>query len=122
MLTIRDEQWAAFEADARDKRVDQLAGEMAIAWPAQCKALGAAAKVRAQVAKAVERAVAHGFTAPAHQARWVHLTFMLGADLETSPKTAWVPVTLGWDATPDAKLAALERSAQDLLIQRELAR
>jgi hypothetical protein len=112
LLEIRDDQWAAFEADAAEKRIDQLAAEMRTAWPDECKALGAG-RVRPLVAQALERARAHGFTTPAQQGRWVHLTFTLGPDLETAPATPWVAVTLGWDAAPDQKLDALERAAQD---------
>lgn len=107
-LTIRDEQWRAFELDAERRFEDRLVETMTRAWPEVSRDLGAEG-TRARVRLAAERARCHGLLAQEQITRFVHLAFLAGEGFDRRPPFATI---LAWGEPPERAIDLLERAAQ----------
>ena len=85
MLVIRTEQMKVLEQDLFYRWVTDY---LKRCYRAKCRRTGHA-KLREMAVDAVNRARGRGYESSDSILKYVHATFLLGGDLETSPKLQW---------------------------------
>ena len=88
ILTIRDEQMAVFEVDARRRAFERLREHLRAACPAQTRALRDP-QLLAEVEQGVAQAARYGITAEADVRVFLECRLELGADFDVREDTAW---------------------------------
>ena len=91
MLTIRQEQLLALEAQANEASEDRLARHAQRFFPTQVAALAEPDLLR-YVRQAVAAAQGHGFVTERDICKYLNLTLALGRDFDTAP---WARTILG---------------------------
>jgi hypothetical protein len=93
MLIIRDDQFKAFEAEARDRFFDCAAAHLRKYFPSHTTALSQA-ELRDIVVRAADRAAAHGLTAQRDVLLYLNIAATYGWDFETDPGCRWMVTIL----------------------------
>ena len=112
MFRIRKEQMQAFEK-AVEKNVEcSLYGHINRIWPQRCRKMGEE-MVRQWIRQTVQKAGKYGIQDEYDLSRYMDLTFMLGADFDTSGDTPWAGQVLADpDLSAGTKLDRLCRLAE----------
>jgi hypothetical protein len=88
ILTIRDEQMAVFEVDARRRAFERLREHLRAACPSQTRALRDP-QFLAEIEQGVAHAAQYGITAEADVRVFLECRLELGADFDAREDTAW---------------------------------
>ena len=119
MLVFRREQVQIFETQVQNAFVEQICRMMQNACPEECDRIGNE-RVRQRVEIGIEQAKARSLQDEQNIIRYVQLLFLFQTDeLGQTLETAWAQNIFAWeDAGEDLIMAALEKSAQQALIQK----
>lgn len=93
MLTIRREQFQAFEQASRERFVDRGAQHVETALPARYRELGRE-QVRESVRQAMQKADRYGITQEYDVLRLLNCMYVLGFDFDTDRRYPWASETL----------------------------
>lgn len=89
MLTIRPEQMASFNAEARQRFEGWLLEHVHTWWPDRVARIGDDSKLRLVLREAVARATGFGIESSANLARYVNLVMLLGPGFPDDSRIPW---------------------------------
>lgn len=118
MLTIRNEQFAAFSNAEVRKFEDWIVAHLQQFFPAECARMGGDVQVRDLVRHGIRRAAVYGVTRKADVCRYVDLMVVLGRDFDVDGRFGWASAILAGAGEANSRISALYDSAKDHIRRR----
>ena len=88
MLTIRHQQWAAFEAAVNQSFVNEMVGHVRQFFADQCNSMDAD-EVRRVCEEGLARAATYGIVSQRDVCKFVNLMFTFGRNFDADPSWPW---------------------------------